>query len=324
MLRRLSGGLPALIQRSTLSDSVTVELLLSAPAKGGIRPEELPGLDAIVRSGTPEDLSGLIAQAIEASAPDDAGKEPRSEDPETRLQQMMADRMGIRPRAAAGPLAVVVSGNVEPSVVMATLDRRLGRAVPARIPLPSPSSGDPRERISKPLAQGALGYIVEGPPPGTRQALAWRMLLYVLTHDYSGRLGRSAIADKGLVYHIYSLFRTDGRRSWVTISTGVDPDKADAMEGELKSQLARLLSDPPTQAELDAARNHILGRDLTSAQSNEEIAAKLAGEFVETGALRSHEQLRSELQAITPADLAPAAQAFVKGAILRVDVGASP
>jgi len=66
------------------------------------------------------------------------------------------------------------------------------------------------------------------PPPGSREGLAWRMMLYVLTHDYSGRLGRSAIADKGLAYHIYSDYRTDGPRGLAALWTGVDPARADA------------------------------------------------------------------------------------------------
>jgi predicted Zn-dependent peptidase len=146
------------------------------------------------------------------------------------------------------------------------------------------------------------------------------MLLYVLTHDYSGRLGRSAIGDKGIVYHIYSSLRTDGARSWAVISTGVDPNQADAMQAELRMQLTKLVSDPPSAAEVEAARNHLLGRDLTAAQSNEELAAKLAREFVETGGVRSHEQLRASLQTITSADLAAAAQSLGDGTIVRVDV----
>ena len=172
------------------------------------------------------------------------------------------------------------------------------------------------------MAQGGIGYVVAGPPPGTREALAWRMLLYVLTHDYSGRLGWSAISDKGLVYHIYSRQRTDGVRTWATISTGVDPDKADATEAEFRAQLARLVSEPPSAAEVEAARRHLLGRDVTSAQSNEELTAKLTREFVETGGLRSHDQLRAQLEGITPAELARATRAFSSGTIIRVDVKA--
>jgi zinc protease len=324
-LQKLASGLPAIVQANPLSDTATVALLLSARAEGGAHPEDLPGLDAVVRSGTPKDLPRLLREADQASRGPVRASEPRSDDPAARLQQLIADQMTSIAKAKPLPLAIIVSGNVEPKSAFGSLERQFGRTAPGELTGALPSKGHDgstivREQIAKPLAQGALGYVVQGPAPGTRDALAWRMLLYVLTHDYSGRLGRSAIADKGIVYHIYSSFRTDGHRSWAKISTGVDPDKADAMEAELRAQLARLVSAPPTVAEVEAARTHFLGRDVTAAQDNEEIVAKLAREFVETGGLRSHEQLRAQLQAVTPADLAAAARSFVNGTIIRVDV----
>ena len=93
------------------------------------------------------------------------------------------------------------------------------------------------------------------------------------------------------------------------------------MEAELRAQLARLATDPPTAAEVEAARSHLLGRDLTAAQSNEEWTAKLAREFVETGGLRHTPSFARMLEAITPADLAAAA-GLAAGTYLRVDVAA--
>jgi predicted Zn-dependent peptidase len=148
------------------------------------------------------------------------------------------------------------------------------------------------------------------------------MLLYILTHDYSGRLGRSAIIEKGLAYHVHSAYRTDGQQAWVSISTGVDPARADVLEAEFRSQLSGLSTHPPTGAELDAARRHLLGRDISAAQSNEEIAAKLARQFVETGGLRAHNELKAMLDNITIGDVAAAVPEFSRGTILRVDVGA--
>ena len=324
-LRRLSGGLPAIVQRNPLSNTATVELLLSAPVEGGTQPAELPGLGAVIRSGPADELAAMVGQAVSATRQRKATPEPRSQDPATRLEQLVAAQMQTQ-EGAARPLAVIASGNFDPAQAFDLLERQLGRTAPgtSRNAPPRASLARPgivRERIATPLAQGGIGYVVEAPPPGTREALAWRMLLYVLTHDYSGRLGRSAINDKGIVYYIDSALRTDGARSWATLSTGVDPDKADAMEAELRSQLARLASEMPTAAETEAARQHLLGRDLTAAQSNDELAAKLARNFVETGGLLSHEQLRAALATITPADLAAAARSFGGGTIIRVDVG---
>jgi zinc protease len=320
--RHLSGGLAAIVQPNPLSDTATVELLVSAPINGGAHPDELPGLDALIRSGPAKNLAALVAEAGVVARP--RPPERPSEDPATRLEQLILAQVG-RNATPPAPLAVIISGKVEPEQAFAILERQFGRLAPGKLMAATTThSGHPklvRETISKPLAQGGLGYVVEGPRPGTRDAMIWRMLLYVLTHDYSGRLGNSAIRDKGIVYYIGSQLRIDGARSWATISTGVDPDKADAMEAELRSQLARLVSEPPTEDEVEAARSHLLGRDLTASQTNAEFAAKLAREFVETGGLRTHEQLRALLQTITPQDLAAAAPSFIKGTIVRVDVG---
>jgi predicted Zn-dependent peptidase len=327
-LRTLSGGLPAIVQTNPLSPTVTVELLLRGQSREGIHPDDLPGFDAIVRSGAPDDLEKLVAQSTAAAAGQkDARAQVASEDPATRLQQLILAQIRPSLPTAPKPVAIFVSGNVDRSTAFDILEHRLGRINPDRSrPVSQPWESGPRivrEQIAKPLSQGAIGYVVEGPKPGTRDALAWQMLLYILTHDYAGRLGQSAIRDEGIVYHIYSRLRSDGQRTWATISTGVDPDKADRMEAELRSQISRLLSEPPSSAEVDAARRHILGRDLTAAQSNEQFAAKLADELVQTGALRSHDQLNAQLMSITQADVAAAARPFGRGAIIRVDVSAA-
>jgi predicted Zn-dependent peptidase len=297
--------------------------------KNGTPPRALPGMDAVIRSGKPQDVDALVADAAAASKQSDTATEKPSDDPSTRLQQLISAQIAVHGASTAKPLVAIVSGKVGPGRVFEILQQQLGSTAPARLPsaASAPVSSTLRvvtERIPKQLSQAALGYVVEGPPLSSKQASAWRLLLYILTHDYSGRLGRTAIKDKGIVYHIYSDFQTDGARTWATISTGVDPDKIDAMEAELRAQLAGLVNQPPSSTELDAARNHFLGRDISAAQSNDELTAKLAREFVETGGLRSHEQLRAELMVITPADLAAASKGFGSGTIIRVDVGNRP
>jgi zinc protease len=330
-LRRLSGGLPVIVRANPSAHAVTVKLLVTGPVGEEEAPRALPGLGIVTRSGPPEDLGGLLTSAQRPLAVELLSRrrtvEPPSDDPETRLQQMIAAEMRITPAAELRPLALAISGAVDPAAAYRLAEQRFGPLRPGTIArdeavsLATPPNRT-SVRIAKPLSQGALGYVAEAPAPGTREGLAWRMLLYILTHDYSGRLGRSAINDKGLAYHIYSAYRTDGRRGWVTIWTGVDPAKADALEAEFRAQLARLASNPPTAAEIAAARQHLLGRDLSGAQTNDEIAGKLLRNFVETGGLRSHAELKAALEAVGPADVAAAARGFNRGTMLRVDVGA--
>ncbi|MBC7985434.1 MAG: insulinase family protein [Sphingomonadaceae bacterium] len=304
-----------------------MSILLSAPVDDTGVAGSLVGFGAITRSGLAVDPEAVIDATGAAVATTGAADAPEaSYDPETRLEQMIVARIGAAFGPAPAPVVVTVSGAVDPEATFAMLDRAFGPADPAAGREPADGEGGferlVSERIEIPLAQAALGYIVTAPPPGAREGLVWRMLLYVLTHDYEGRLGRVAIADRGLVYHIGSEYRTDGRRGWVTLSTGVDPGKIDAMEALLRVELARLASDPPSAEETEAARRHLLGRDISAAQSNEEITERLARQYVETGGVRSHDELAVMLADIGPSDLAAAAAAFANGTIMRVDVGA--
>jgi zinc protease len=328
-LRMLSGGLPGIVQGSPLSPTVTVEIVLSAPSEEEGEAALLAGFGSVTRSGLAADLADLIAEARDAvaGATSATASGPGSDDPYTRMDEMIAVHVA-RHRRGTPPLPVVavVSGAIDPDTAFAALDSAFGDMAPAQPPASDASvNGNAalaieRARIDLPLSQAALGYVVPGPRPGTREGLAWRMLLYVLTHEYGGRLGDTAISDRGLTYYIDSAYRTDGHLGWVTIGSGVDSDKLDAMEAALRSELLRLASDPPTVAEVDAARRHMLGRDLSAAQSNAEIADRLARIYVERGSLPDHAALAAALAEITPEDVTAATADFARGTIIRVDV----
>jgi predicted Zn-dependent peptidase len=323
-LQQLAGGLPLIVQQSPLSPTVAVQLLMSGDSPGEDRPRDLAGLGTITRSGPADALSDLLESTKAALPKDVATPAPASRDPAERMQQLILEAMQVAPRDPQ-PVLLVVAGAVNPAAAAAQAARYFGAVRPATLPL-SPAASVPsntiRETIDLPLSQGALGYVVRTPPLATLQGLAARLLLYILTHDYSGRLGRSAITDKGLAYHIYSSLRTDGANAWATIWTGVDPAKASALEEELRAQLAGLVLNPPAAAEIEAAKRHVLGRDLSTAQSNRELALKLSRDFLESGGLRTHEALQQALADVTAADIALAAREFAAGTLIRVDVAA--
>ncbi len=174
------------------------------------------------------------------------------------------------------------------------------------------------ENIPLPLAQTRLGYIVNAPPPGDQAADVWRALLYILSHDYEGRLGKEAISRRGLVYYIDSEYRSDGASAWITLSIGVDPNKLNAMRDLLQQELQRLLSEPPSAVELDEALAHRLGRARSAAQSNAELAEKLGREWLWHGQLETPDALLRRLSRISQHDLQNALRAFTRGTIVQI------
>ena len=172
--------------------------------------------------------------------------------------------------------------------------------------------------LDHPVAQEQLGYVVRAPGPGEPGAAAWWMTLYILSHGYEGRLGKEAISRRGLVYYIDSAYRSDGVNGWVTLSIGVDPAKLPAMRDLLRNELQELQSNPPTQDEIDEARRHLLGRQISAAQSNQELADRLAREWLWYGELLQLDAWQSRLSGVDREDLLDIVPAFVSGSIVAV------
>jgi predicted Zn-dependent peptidase len=144
------------------------------------------------------------------------------------------------------------------------------------------------------------------------------MALYLLSHGYEGRLGKEAISRRGLVYHIDSDYRTDGRNDWITLDIGVDPARREAMVALLKEQLHGLLVNPPSQAELDEARAHLLGRHISAAQSNPELADSLTRQWLWYGGVLEYEAWARELAAVQRQDILDLLPAFTRGSIISI------
>jgi len=177
-----------------------------------------------------------------------------------------------------------------------------------------------REHIDLPLAQARTGYIVTAPGPQDPSVDAWRAALYILSHDYEGRLGKQAISRRGLVYYIDSGYHSDGTRGWMTFSAGVDPQKQADFRALLEAELERLLSDPPSAAEVAEALQHRTGRALSEQQSNQELADSLARQWLWQGQLESPAELSAKLARVSRDDILLVLQDFVSGTIVEVTV----
>jgi predicted Zn-dependent peptidase len=168
------------------------------------------------------------------------------------------------------------------------------------------------------VAQAALGYIVAVPGPGDARFDAFRLLLYILSHDYEGRLGVAAISQRGLAYYIDSRYRSDGVNGWITLAVGVDPHKMDALKALLETELQRLVDAPPTMAEVQEAKTHFLGRATSAAQSNAELANALAEHWLWFDTVPTRDQLEQRLNAVSHADVQQAAADFASGMTIIV------
>jgi predicted Zn-dependent peptidase len=107
---------------------------------------------------------------------------------------------------------------------------------------------------------------------------------------------------------------------------GVDPDKLPAMKRLLRETLDGLLSDPPSQQEVDEARNHLLGRYVSAAQSNRELADELARQWFWFGHPLEDAELRQRLDSVKRQDVVNLLPAFARGStvVIRNPSGTKP
>ncbi len=327
-LRTLAGGLPAIVQRSDLSPSAQVQIVLRGTqleGPGVEAGEPVAGHSTLAWRIRPDKLRATLEGARDALAAVKVGKNRDvmpATDPEARLAQALGDIMARgEGAAAAAPVLVVVSGDVREETTFALLQEYFGDfdAPPARTPETVPFRPATQEyNIGRPIAQAQLGYVVPAPRPDDPRADAWRLLLYILSHGYEGRLGKEAISERGLAYYIDSRYRSDGSDGWITITAGVDPHKLEPLRQLLLDELRRLRSDPPTAAEIEEAKAHLLGRAVSAAQGNAELAAALAGEWIWHGELRRPAELKAVLGQVERRDVLDAVDGFIGGTVITV------
>jgi predicted Zn-dependent peptidase len=248
-----------------------------------------------------------------------------SEDPETRLGQTLRVLLGAGPRrlATRTPPVVVAVGDFAEDQALAILEstfRNLARV--GTSPAPPLRIRRPEATVSLPdRAQSQLGYAVPIPGPRDPDFLAWRVLLYVMAHDYEGRLGKELIARRGLVYFIDARVHSDGQAAWIAMTLGVNPERLAATRERFREVMDDLRVHPPSEAEIEEARTHLIGRRLTAPQSDEEMSAFHAREWIEQGRLLSQEEWEQRVRTVDQEDVLRIIPRFLAGVTAVVDAG---
>ncbi len=330
VMRRLRGGIPAIVQSSDLSSSVGLRIVvpgnaLSALVFSGNDPD--PGLLSFTGRARPDDFAALVrraADALGAARHQSVSFIPASTDPETRLQEEFRSLMAPwapSNGAAATPAVIAVAGDIATDEAFSLLDTALGDFALAAAPKServAPPRGRKNVSLGLPVAQSQPGYIVAAPGPRDDGYLATRILLYILAHHYEGRLGKEAISRRGLAYYIDARHTSNGATGFVTLGIGVDTEKLEALAALLAAELERLRKDPPTNAEIAEARQHFVGRAISAAQGNDELAAELARHWLWHGELPSVETLQKRLDAVSREQVLDAIPGFVDGLTITI------
>jgi len=322
----LEGGLPVIFQRTTLSSSAYLRVLVPTAgldfAAAATRDSPVWRHTSLNARFRPSELGRTLQRAREAlTTATPAPSTAEVEDPAARLELAFDEVLAVAvPAVPAAPSVIALVGDLRIEDVVPALERHFGDLTPARAEMRKPEAGPDEKQIGLAVtkAQAQLGYVVAAPPPSDPDWFAWRMLLYVLSHGYEGRLGVEAITRRGLVYYIDSQYLSDGEHGRITLAIGVDPAKLDAMRELFHDTLRGLADTPPSEDEVVEARAHLRGRRLSAAQSNSEISAALLEEWIGRGRWLSKDEFEAALAAVTRHDVERVIPAFISGTTIVV------
>lgn len=329
-LIRLKNGLPAIVHRVPRSAAGYLRILVPSnhvEAEGANYSADTPvwRYTSVDWKFRPEDLESTIRNAGKLF-PDSVrfsnATEHPSEDPEEHLNQVFREMIGDRPRkpSTPGPALITIVGDIDETQTVALLQEVFGRLKPPHYQSTKLHIQERNRTVRIPgKAQSQFGYAIPAPAPTDRKSYAYRLLLYVMTHGYGGRLGNELITRTGLIYYISSNYHSDGNASWISISFGVNPDRLQAARETFERLMNELRDHPPDATELKAAKQHLIGRRNTAYQSNEELTAFYAREWIEQGTLLDLDEFENRVDSMQLKDLIKITPEFLSGVTAIVD-----
>ncbi|GJL90542.1 M16 family metallopeptidase [Hyphococcus sp.] len=316
-----------IVRQSPLSPTVAIKTVLPGRYACALcnANDPAPGVTSVSVKGLNGEFDELLAQIQAAIASATPSKEApaTSNDPSTRLEQIIASQFEAGTiKAAPLPVFAAIAGDVDPKAAAEKFSAKLGAPQPLNLQtsLRAPT-GDVIVSIPEDKAQAAIGYMAAAPARSDPQALAWEMALYLFAHDYGGRLGDEAISNRGLAYYIGADYRTGTNGGLISLSIGVDPAKQDALENLMRAELKRFVAEPPGTADLAEAKRHLIGRRISAAQSNEELTVALADRWARHD-MMSTEDYAAAVKGVTLEQVHAILPAFAGGDMIVVKVGA--
>ena len=199
-------------------------------------------------------------------------------------------------------MVVALAGDLGHEDAVALVDRSFGRgngATPGYLP----AAAGPVERMRlehRHTAQAHVALGLPGLPRDHDQQWTLDLLNTVLGDGTSSRLFMRIREEEGLAYDVHS-FQTDYADTGILqVYMGVDADDVvPAMRGVL-AELSRLRDEPVAAAELERARNYMLGRLELRLEESRSMASFLGSQEALHERVMTMDEVMDALRAVTP------------------------
>ncbi|MEO7617752.1 MAG: pitrilysin family protein [Candidatus Saccharibacteria bacterium] len=140
-----------------------------------------------------------------------------------------------------------------------------------------------------------LSWYIDG--GDDRERATGRILGTILTGGFGSRI-YGKVRDEGLAYHISSGADISKASSSYAFSTYANPDKLERLFGLIASECAAIATHGPTEEELQAAKDMVIGNITLRTQTTGAIAGWYAGDYAFEGDVQSYDDFFDMLRAV--------------------------
>ncbi len=215
-----------------------------------------------------------------------------------------------------GPnLSLAIAGQVDPDDIAQRVASRLTdlerEAAPLAAATPAPKlDGVVQNELRKQRAQAHLVIGFLGVSIGDRDRFALDVLAQLLAGQ-GGRLFLELRDRQSLAYSVGAHNMEGLDPGWFAVSIATAPEKLERARSGLVDELRRLLDEPPDEAELSRARQHLIGNFLIDRQRNAVHAAQVSLDALYELGANASSKYPDDVGAVTRDDLHRVARRIV-------------
>jgi predicted Zn-dependent peptidase len=211
-------------------------------------------------------------------------------------------------------LVLAAAGNVEHDELVARVDRLFGSAPVGEKTERNGRGPNPRIGVNvhrRPTEQAHIVVGAEALPRNHPERHALAVLDTILGGGMSSRLFQEIREKRGLAYSVYSYRSLFADTGSFAIYAGTTPQNAETVIDIIRTEVASVLSDGVTEAELRRAKGHVKGALVLSAEDPGSRMNRLGRQQITTGEILSVDELIQKFDALEMADIERVAQSVL-------------
>lgn len=188
----------------------------------------------------------------------------------------------------------------------------IGALAPGDVPAPSPLSSEIRKRVRKRTTQPEIVIALPTAGISDEEMPAYAILRHILG-GFQERLSTEIREKRGYAYWL----QLDGlalpTAGWIGVRTGARKKNLGEIERLVRTELARIVSDPVSAEELERARRYLATAEARIDATNASRAAVLSVALVDGRPVRTYEERIARLEAVSADDVLRLARRLFEG-----------